>query len=297
MKLFNTIKFYFILILLVFINRKGFSQVQYSGVIDEQVFTMVLYKVDGNKIKGYAVNESNFKVSILESEINGEYLMLTEENKDRTTTNLFKLKTVDVGTPMLKGMAYLKSKETVDFQLKMDFNLKDKVVGEVYELIQPQFSEGQYFKTVLKQSVDDNYLRVQGIKVFDKQNQALIQTIDLDCDFRFLDQLDIGDYNFDGISDLSIFEASYVGPNSSYVYVLKNLESDTYEKSQIQGISLEFDPITKTIKERNQCCAGSIVSIATYKLVDSKMKLIKEECFVWNEETEELEERPVKDCN
>lgn len=293
----NPIQFYLILILFVFMNRKGFSQVQYSGVIDEQVFTMVLYKVDGNKIKGYAVNESNFKVSTLESEINGEFLILTEENKNKTATNLIKLKTIDIGNPRLKGMAYLKSKETVDFQLKMDFDLKNKVAGEVYELIQPKFSEDQYFKTILKQSVDDNYLRVQGIKVFDKQNQALIQTIDLDCDFRFLDQLDIGDYNFDGISDLSIFKASYVGPNSSYVYLLKNLESNTYERSQIQGISLEFDPTTKTIKERNQCCAGSIVSIATYKLVDSKMKLIKEECFVWNEETEELEERPVKDCN
>lgn len=97
----------------------------------------------------------------------------------------------------------------------------------------------------------------------------------------------MGDYNFDGIEDFSVFEGSYAGPNTSSIYILKLKDSDKYVVSDFSGVSLVFDSESKQILERNQCCAGRSIMTAIYKVVDNKMILIGRECLEYDEEKED----------
>ncbi|MBY0487032.1 MAG: hypothetical protein K2P85_07605 [Flavobacteriaceae bacterium] len=117
------------------------------------------------------------------------------------------------------------------------------------------------------------------VRIFQKKTDKLLQKIDVACQFWGLNNISTGDYNFDGITDFSIFESSYAGPNTSSLYFLYNPKTKKYFDSGFLGVSLEFDSKTKRIIERNQCCAGSIVTTATYKVVKNKMILEKEKCY------------------
>ena len=46
----------------------------------------------------------------------------------------------------------------------------------------------------------------------------------------------------------------------------------------------------------NQCCAGSSVVTATYRVVKNKMILVSENCFRYDEKKGELVKRPMKQC-
>lgn len=61
-------------------------------------------------------------------------------------------------------------------------------------------------------------------------------------------------------------------------------------------MSLEFDPETKTIFEQNQSGGGSTVTTAEYKVINNKMVLVKQSCFKWDPEREELVKRPLEEC-
>jgi hypothetical protein len=134
------------------------------------------------------------------------------------------------------------------------------------------------------------------MKIYEKKTDVLIQRIDIDNVYRGIYSVSIGDYNFDGLDDFSIFETSYAGPNTSSNYYLFDAKTKKYFLSDITGVSLEFDSKNKTIIERNQCCAGSRILINHYKLKSNKMILFKEECLVWDEKTQKLVKGYKKEC-
>jgi hypothetical protein len=107
---------------------------------------------------------------------------------------------------------------------------------------------------------------------------------------------DSADFNFDGITDFSIFESSYAGPNTSSLYFLYNPKTKKYFESGFSGTSLQFDEKGKRIIETNQCCAGSSVTTAEYKVIKNKMILEKERCFKWNDKKQALVEQKVSKC-
>lgn len=111
-----------------------------------------------------------------------------------------------------------------------------------------------------------------------------------------LENISIGDFNFDGILDFAVFETSYTGLNTSSLYFLYDPKSGKYIESGFTGVSLEFDNKAKRIYERNQCCAGSQVTTAEYKVVNNKMVLIKEHCYIWDETKQDMVERKLKEC-
>jgi hypothetical protein len=156
------------------------------------------------------------------------------------------------------------------------------------ELLQTATTKEHYFKLLITPSDDGTYERVSGVKIFEKKTDKLIQQIDLECDWRGIDDLMVNDYNFDGLEDFSVFETSYAGPNSTRIYILRSRDSDNYFISEITGISLEFDPVSKTILERNQCCAGKKIMLARYKLKNDKMVLVEKKCMDYDEVTEEF---------
>ena len=76
---------------------------------------------------------------------------------------------------------------------------------------------------------------------------------------------------------------------------LKNIGIVFFYKGEFEK-AIDFYSKAKRIYERNQCCAGSQITTAEYKVVNNKMVLIKERCFKWDEKKQELIERKLKDC-
>jgi hypothetical protein len=170
---------------------------------------------------------------------------------------------------------------------KFDFENNDNSSWTNRELLQQESTPTHYFKLLISNDGQGNDARVTGVRIFEKKTDRLIQIIELDCQLWGLENLQVGDYNFDGLSDFSVFEASYAGPNTSSVYILKFPDSEKYFVSEFTGTSLEFDAASKQIFEHNQCCAGRSINTATYKVVDNKMVLVNSECLEYDDEKEE----------
>ena len=152
-------------------------------------------------------------------------------------------------------------------------------------------------------SIGDKYFRVfndnqnaNEIRIYQKKTDKLLQKFQVECRFSGFNSIDVDDFNFDNLSDFSIFESSYAGPNTSSLYFLYNPKTKKYFDSDFTGVSLEFDSTTKRITETNSCCAGSSIVISEYKLVKNKMILTKEKCLKWSEEKQELVERKSINC-
>ncbi len=164
------------------------------------------------------------------------------------------------------------------------------------EILQPYSLKKHYFKLLVSKAENEYSARVVGVKIIEKRTDKLLQKINLDAQMWGLDNLQVGDYNFDGLQDFSIFEQSYAGPNTSSKYFLYNPKTKLFFDSGFTGTSLEFDSKTKRIHEHNQCCAGTSVTTAEYKVVNNKMQLLKQECFKWDDAKQTLVKRKLSEC-
>jgi len=73
-------------------------------------------------------------------------------------------------------------------------------------------------------------------------------------------------------------------------------KTNQYFDSGFSGVSLDFDKKTKRITEDNQCCAGRQRTKSIYKVVNNKMVLVEQHCYIWNDKKGGLVERKIKDC-
>jgi len=172
---------------------------------------------------------------------------------------------------------------------------KEKNIEYIREEIQDETTENHFFKLLIGKDRDQDYEGIKGVKIFEKENNKLIQEIELDCMY-LANALSVSDYNFDGFEDFSVFEAFYAGPNTTHLYILWDPDKNEYFVSDIYGVSLEFDSASKTVSETNQCCAGSVISKVKYKVDENILIPIKKQCFIYNENTDEMEERPFAEC-
>lgn len=108
--------------------------------------------------------------------------------------------------------------------------------------------------------------------------------------------IEIDDYNFDGKKDFSVFEASYAGSNTTRKYFLYDPQMNKFFDSKFAGVSLTFNQKTKQISELNQCCAGRQQTVSKYKVVNNKMVLVEQHCYIWSEKKQDFIERKLKDC-
>ena len=154
------------------------------------------------------------------------------------------------------------------------------------EILQSATTDDYYFKVVVTQNEDDYYPKVKAIKVFDKKTNRLTQTMKVDCDFRMgSEDIKIGDYNFDGIKDFSIFDQQYAGAATSdlyFAYDPKIKQFVNMVSDEIGGVDVEFDPIKKEVETSNH--DNSYASNSTYKVVNNKFILVKEDDTEWTDE-------------
>ena len=287
-----------ILTILIF-NINLFGQTTYAGFIDKYpiVFVTDIYS-DGDARAFYVYTKFDDPIRINGNLKNG-LLKLTEKNGANKDIATLIFKDYNSKSNNIEGIwKDISSNKELKITLTKSFDIDfgDSIEWKNKELLQPTSLKDKYFKLISSKEKNRFYAIVTGLKIFEKKTDKLIQQIDLECQLWGIDNISIDDYNFDGISDFSVFEQSYAGPNTSSLYFLCDKQTNTYFESEFGGTSLEFDSKNKKIYERNQCCAGASVTTAEYKVVKNKMVLLKEHCFKWDEKKQKLVERKMKDC-
>ena len=284
-----------ITILLIISSIQSFSQIRiYSGYVDKYPIHLVTYSYsDGDTRAIYSYDKHDTPI-IINGRQKNDSLVLFEKNEKGEA----KLEFAGYNSENKEILGrWISQDKLIIFDIKLtklhEFDSYDRTAFEKLELMQPESTKDNYFKLLISKKEGED-IRVVGVRVYEKQTDRLIQELELDCQFWGLNNISVGDYNFDGVDDFSVFESSYAGPNTSSIYLLKDTKSDMYFISEISGISLEFDSEEKLIYEHNQCCAGRSHMNATYKLVDNKMVLIEKKCLEYDDEKEDFIE---KDCN
>lgn len=261
-----------------------FGQNNYSGFIDKYPIELsVNTNTSGNSYGMYVYTTFDEPI-ILEGNLDKEKLILFEKDSKGIKSASITFKNFNLESESIEGIwKDLKNGK----QLKITLSKKTETGNGIIQNIS---IDDKYFRIVT------DYQNVSEIKIFQKKTDKLIQTFKVDCRFMGLNSISAGDYNFDGITDFSVFETSYAGPNTSSLYFLCNPKTKKYFESGFSGTSLKFDEKRKRIIETNQCCAGASVTTAEYKVVKNKMVLEKEQCFKWSEKKQALVEQNVSKC-
>jgi hypothetical protein len=291
MKIFIKPAFFILLTLLAAANLFG-QQASYSGVIGDSPVTFVtnIYS-DGVGTAVYVYDKYDEPIRLSDGKVVKNKLTFTEKDAKKMTRATLTFDNYDGKAAELKGVwKDAKTAKTLDIKLKKDFET-DYDSSEVSgEFIQGDALPERYFKVAVKGD------RAVAVKVFEKKTDRLLQTIDVDTQQRGADGVSVGDFNFDGIKDFSLFESSYAGPNTSSLYFLYDPAKKLFADSGWEGTSFEFDGKTKTVSSTNSCCAGSSVITATYRVVKNKLVLVSETCMQYDEKKDALVKRPIKAC-
>ena len=268
-----------------------FSQTTYTGFIDKYPIELVtnIYG-DGDARAIYAYTNFDEPIAI-NGTLKKNKLNLFEKDKSGKNKATLTFDNFNADDKEVKGnWTDLKTGKQLKIALTklFDIDYGDSIEWKDREILQPVSLGDKYFKLVVSKAKDDFDAKVTGIKILQKKTDSLIQRIDLECQLWGLNNVSVGDYNFDGIQDFSVFEQSYAGPNTSSLYFLYDKRTGRYFNSGFEGSSLEFDSKTKRIYEHNQCCAGNSQMNAEYKVVNNKMVLIKRTCTEYNEKKKDF---------
>lgn len=260
-----------------------FSQTRvYSGSINNKPITLTTYCFSDNYSSALYIQgmlESPIK---FEGHLSKKSLMLIEQEHLIKDTLKFINYDPNDSLIIVKWSSKLEKKElTLALNKTSDFEYYDDNEFKNLELLQLESTEDHYFKLLVSKKSGESP-RVKGIKILEKRTDRLIQELSLNCDYSVLNNLNLGDFNFDGIQDFAVFEASYTGDNASNIYILRNPESDNYFISNYHGTSLDFDYQNKIISERNSCCMGNQYSTAKYRVENNEMVLISKECYKYD---------------
>jgi hypothetical protein len=259
------------------------AQINYKGFIDKYPIEFVtdIYS-DGQGSAIYAYSNYDTPI-VLNAKLKGTTLVFTEKDKNDKETAQLSFENYNAESDQLNGIwkDLISGKELkISLTKEFDLNYNNGEEGTQREILQPVSLKGKYFKLIISKEK-----RISGVKIIEKKTDKLIQKIDVGGDFWGLFSLNIGDYNFDGFEDFSVFETSYAGPNTSRTYFLYNPKTEKYFDGGFTGTSLEFDSKTKRIVEHNQCCAGRSIERTEYKVVNSKMVQVKKTCLEYDDKT------------
>lgn len=277
-----------ILIALLFLASIQLSaQTTYTGFIDKYPIEFITdLNSEGSADAIYAYSNYDTPIEI-SGTLKNKDLTFYEKDKAGKNTAKMTFENFNAKSKKLEGIwTDLNTKKELVITLSKTFEVEygDAAEWKNVEILQPVSLKGKYFKLIISKP-KGGYTKVTGVKILEKKTDKLLQQIALECQLWGLNNISIGDYNFDGIEDFSVFESSYAGPNTSRLYFLYNPKTGKYFESGFGGTSLQFDSKTKRISEHNQCCAGRSVNTAEYKVVNNKMVLIKQTCLEYDDKT------------
>lgn len=290
---------YLFLFIFLFISLNLIAQTNYKGFIGKYPIELVTHIYsDGDARAIYSYRKNNEPIIINGRQHNDTLTLFEKDKIGKTTAVLIFLNFKENKNSIIGTWKNIKTQQELIIQLDKEFELNcgDSISWDNREIIQSVSLKKEYFKLIVSKTSDNFYPLVSGIKIFNKVTDSLIQLIKLECDLSGLDNLEIDDYNFDGIKDFSVFESHYAGPNTSRKYFLYNPVTKSFFDSNFEGVSLNFDQKSKRIFEHNQCCGGRQHTTAEYKVVNNKMILVEQHCYIWDEKKQDLIERKMKDC-
>jgi len=267
-----------------------YGQTSYSGYIDKYPIELVtnIYS-DGVANAFYVYTKFDDPIKV-DGTLKNKLLTLFEKDSSQKNKATLIFKDFNSKNTTVEGIwKDLNSNRELKITLNKSFDIDygDSIEWKNRELLQPVSLNDKYFKLVISKEKGSFEASVKGIRILEKKTDKLIQQFNLECQLWGLNNVSIDDYNFDGITDFSVFEQSYAGPNTSSLYFLFNSKTSKFFKSGFEGSSLDFDQKTKRIYEHNQCCGGSSQMNAEYKVVNNKMLLIKKTCLEYDEKLDD----------
>ncbi|OVE61858.1 XAC2610-related protein [Chryseobacterium mucoviscidosis] len=277
------------------------AQTVYTGFIGNYPVEMVIYPYGKLADATYSYTNFDEPISLDNGKINNGHLIFQEKenSKKDITTAVLTINNFSKSKDNLEG-TWKNTKSNTELKVSLTkqyaFDVGENIEWSGRELLQPVSLGNNYFKIVLTKKKDEYYPKVSAVKIIEKKTDKVLQILNVECQPWGLNSIAVNDYNFDGIMDFSVFESSYAGPNTSSIYFLYDKKSRQYFESGFSGISLEFDQAKKRIYERNQCCAGTVVTTAEYKVVDNNMIILGQHCYRWSEKKHGLVERKLKEC-
>lgn len=276
-------------VLFAFASAAG-AQQQYAGTLGKQPIHLLLEAYSDGAVVAMVVYDRHDTPIPLDGRLQGGVLELRE--KDAATLR-FDGFTVDAAALQGQWIPASGGKPLpIRLARQVDIRYRSGVFAPV-ALLQPASTADHWFKVVVART-DDRWPRVVAVEVWRKREDTLVQRLEVDTDFRGLHGIGVGDFNFDGAEDFSLFEASYAGPNTTSLYFLRDPGTGRYALSEIAGTSLDFDASTQRVHEHNQCCAGTSHINATYRVVGNKLELESKQCLEYREAQEDLVEVPCE---
>lgn len=275
------------------------AQTVYTGTIGDYPIEMVIYPAAKTADAVYSYTDFDEPISLHNGTLSNGKLTFEEEAGKKQTKAIFTLDHFAEDKNTLSGTwKNIKTNKELKINLSKKYSIEngENIEWKNRELLQSASAGNHYFKVVASKEREQYYPMVTSVKIFEKRTDKLLQELDVSCQLWGLNNISTGDYNFDGAEDFSVFESSYAGPNTSSIYFLYNKKTHKYYESSFSGISLEFDPVKKRVYERNQCCAGTVVTTVEYKVVNDSLIPLNQHCYRWNDKKQKLVEKPMKDC-
>ena len=161
-------------------------------------------------------------------------------------------------------------------------------------VLQAASTREHYFLLTTDAPGDSYDAQANAVQVVAKGSDRVLQAIELGTQWRGIDSVSVGDFNFDGVDDFAVFEASAAGPNTTSRYFLRD-PTGRYVEADYQGTSLEFDADAKLVHETNSCCAGTSVINATYRVVANHLELVERTCLKWDAAEDGLVDAPCEE--
>jgi len=266
------------------------SQISYSGFIENYPLELVLALNSTGEAKAIAISHFH-EAKIMTGKWQKKELKIFEQK------DLFNFPQFNPEQEKIQGYWWEKGKKwKVQLNKKFTIDFETETEWKEKEILPPVVLKDKYFRLLVSKTKDQYEPRVREIKIIEKKTNKISQKINLDCPFNGRENIIIDDYNFDGIEDFSILKESYAGANTTSLYFLYDQKTKKYLESGFKGISLTFDKKKKRIYETNQCCAGTQVMKAEYKVVNNKMILTKEKCQKWDEKKQKLVVKAINEC-
>lgn len=252
---------------------------EYSGVIGNSPIHFSIERLDQPDGAVYMYDQHN------------EPIRLIADNSNQTK-EIIKL---------VEGLDYAHPNQLPSAQitLQLDPNSPEQLTGEwqniqtklilpihLSQYVEPAgLLQSRSFKKALIRKKCTEYQDDKVVHIYDKKTHQLLDTIQTGGECRG-DEVHVGDYNFDGYQDFSVYSEGFAGANSKNIYVLYNPLTHHYESNdELNDVSLSFDPKHKIVTSTNQCCSGRQTLIQRYTWKKNKLKKLDSSCLIYNELT------------
>lgn len=269
-----------------------YGQASYKGTLDIYPIELVTHVYSDGPVNAlYAYSKYDTPITI-NGELKNRTLTLFETNKAGDTIANFTFTYFNTRADVVHGLWKGNGKQ-LEVRLQKQFDLsEDEPESQWYNrlLLMSGSTAKFYFKEELTRLKDDWTSRVTAVNIYEKGTDKLVQRIPVECQLWGINAIQVGDFNFDGLEDFSVFEQSYAGANTSSLYFLFDKKTGTFFNSGFEGTTFDFDQEKKLVYEHNSCCMNTSVMNATYKVVNNKLVVVEKRCLQYDEATGDYKE-------